>query len=351
MKNKIALSIILSISFGFSAISQTYVVQVKPAGSKDWGYANVKGELIIPAQFKKCWAFSDEGLAPIYNPEAKEFYFINLKGEKLATEISGYKLIEAFGFGLKGFENGMVPVKQGEKWGYLNTEGKLAIPCKYDDASPFNEGFATVKINEKFIVLNKQGVETGIEIPNVKDIRSFSEKLAPFKTIDGKMGFIDVNGKVAIEAQFLSVGYFNGGIAYAKTADKMVGFINKKGEWAIKPQFLDVKGYDPECGLARVKSGEVWGYVNKSGEMVNINISETLDDFFNGLAKGKKNEKVGFYNAKGEWAIEPKFDNARDFENGYAAARVGEKWGIIDKTGKWVAEPVFDDIKDVKLVK
>ena len=32
-----------------SSFAQTYVTQVKPAGNKKWGYANLKGELIIPA--------------------------------------------------------------------------------------------------------------------------------------------------------------------------------------------------------------------------------------------------------------------------------------------------------------
>jgi hypothetical protein len=351
MKNKIALSLIFFSLIGFNTFSQTYVVQVKPAGAKEWGYANTKGELIIPAQYRKCWDFSEEGLAPIYDPEVKQFYFINLKGEKLATEISGYKLIEAFGFGLKGFENGMVPVRQGEKWGYLNTEGKLAIPCKYDDVTPFNGGYAAAKTNGKFVILNKMGAETEVGVANVADIKPFSEKLAPFKTVDGKFGFIDEKGKAVIEAQYVSVGYFKGGIAWAKMPDKTVGFLDPKGAWAIKPQFADVKGFDPESGLARVKKGETWTYVNKSGEIVNINISESLDDFFNGLAKGKKNGKIGFYNAKGEWAIEPQFDGARDFKNGYAAAKMGEKWGIINKSGKWSTEPVYDDIKDVELVK
>jgi hypothetical protein len=351
MKNKIILNLLLFYFFGYTAFSQNYVVQVRPAGVKEWGYANTKGELIIPAKFRKCWEFSEDGLAPTYDPDKKQFFFINLKGEILNTEITDYKLIEAFGFGLKGFDNGLVPVRQGEKWGYLNTEGKITIPIKYDKATPFNEGFAVVKNNETYIIVNKQGKEIPVDIANIDDLKPFSEQLAPYKTTTGKMGFVDVNGKIAIEAQFLSVGYFTGGLAWAKTPEKMVGFINPKGEWVIKPQFTDAKDFDPESGFARVKSAEKWVYVKKSGEVVNISISETLDDFFNGLAKGKKNEKIGFYNPKGEWVIQPQFDGARDFKNGFAAAKIGEKWGLIDKTGKWVTEPKYDDIKDVELVK
>jgi hypothetical protein len=351
MKNKIILSTILLLGIGYLSFAQNYVVQVRPSGVKEWGYANQKGELIIPAKFKKCWEFSEDGLAPIYDPEKKQFYFINLKGEQLKTEITDFKLIEVFGFGLKGFDNGMVPVKLGDKWGFLNNQGKLIIPAKFEKVQPFKSDYTVAQNKDQFIILDKQGKEIAVSIPNISEIRAFTEKMAPFKTTDGKFGFIDNTGKVVIEAQFAGVGYFDKGLAWAKNTDKMAGFINPKGEWIIKPQFNDVKEFDPECGLARVKTGDKWAYINKAGEIININISESLDDFFNGLAKGKKNDKIGYYDAKGEWAIQPQFDGARDFKNGFATVKVGEKWGIIDKSGKWVTEPKYDDIKDVELVK
>jgi len=46
------------------------------------GYANLKGELIIPAKYQKCSEFSKEGVATIYDKDNKKFYIINLK-EKL----------------------------------------------------------------------------------------------------------------------------------------------------------------------------------------------------------------------------------------------------------------------------
>src|SRR5437868_13512548 len=75
---------------GYISFSQTYITQVRPADSKFWGYANEKGELIIPAQFKKCYKFSPEGLAVIYDTDENQYYFINTKGEKLQTEISKF---------------------------------------------------------------------------------------------------------------------------------------------------------------------------------------------------------------------------------------------------------------------
>src|SRR4030095_3855815 len=146
--------------------AQTLITQVKPAGNKYWGYANLKGELIIPAQFEKCYQFCEEGYATIYDGKARQYYFINPKGEKLSTEIASFKLNDGFGFDLDGFRDGLVGIKVGEKWGFLNSQGKIAIPAKYDHVSEFNGGFAVAKQGDTFIVLNTKGEETKIQENN-----------------------------------------------------------------------------------------------------------------------------------------------------------------------------------------
>jgi hypothetical protein len=347
MKTRLFITCVISaISTYVSA--QILVTQVKPAGSKTWGYANLKGELVIPATYGKCYRFSSEGLAPIYIPEDKQYYFINLKNERLAVEGPAFKIKDGFGFDVTGFQNGLALIKQNEKWGYINPSGKQVIAAKYDDGSDFKNGHATVKSAGKYFVINTKGEEFPVE-GSPTDVRDYSEGFAPFATLERKFGYVSADGKIAISAQFEGVGYFTNGLAWAKSGGQ-VGYINTKGEWVIKPQFTAGKDFDKESGLARVKVGEKWGYVSKTGEILNVD-SESFGDFSEGLCEGKKNGKKGFYNNKGEWVITPQFDGVRDFKNGYAAAKSGEKWGMIDKKGNWVIQPSFDGIKDMELVK
>jgi hypothetical protein len=353
MKTIIKLAFTVSLcATAFLSHSQMLVTQVKPAGGKHWGYANIKGELIIPAQFEKCYRFSPDGYATIYDGKNRQYYFINTKGEKLITEVNSFKLNDGFGFDLEGFKDGLVGVKVGEKWGFMNTSGKMAIPAKYDHVSEFNGGFAVAKKGETFIVLNTKGDENIIQDAEVHDVKDFSEGMAPYKSHGKKHGFINGEGKVSITAQFESVGYFHDGLAWAKTPAGSLGYINMKGEWVIQPQFDAGKNFDPVSGLARIKTATGnWAYVNKKGELVYVNDTDNWGDFSEGLADGKKGDKKGFYDNTGKWVIAPQFDGTRDFKNGYAAAKMGDKWGMIDKTGKWVIEPSFDGIKDMELVK
>ncbi len=342
IKSFFVLSLVLFAANGFS---QTYLTQIKSTDTKKWGYANQKGEIIIPAQFERCYEFTRDGFAAIHDKESKAFYFINLKGEKLTTQLKGIDGVE------EGFSNGLAAVKTGDKWGYLDTSGKLAIPAKYDDATVFDGGYAVAKSGNKYVVLNARGEESPVEGSGILEVKHFSEKRAPFRATDKKFGFVDEHGKVAIQAKFQSVGYFKNGLAWAKEEDAILGYIDPKGEWVIKPQFDAGREFDSGTGLARIKAADKWGYVNRSGQITNINDTEVWGDFSDGLAEGKKGGKRGFYDSKGTWVIAPQFDGVRDFKNGFAAAKMNDQWGMIDKTGKWVIKPSFAGIKDMELVK
>jgi hypothetical protein len=331
-----------------NAFSQKYLIQAKSTQNDKWGYIDIEGNFVIQPQYDKCYEFSD-GLAAVYSSKDKEFFFIAANGGKVVTDIKGFKLIDRMGFSLENFSDGLIPVRYNDKWGYLNTDGKLAIPAKYDEVQGFGSGHAGVKLGKRALIVNKAGEETAVE-GNITLIRKFSEDLAPFES-DDKFGFLDTNGKVVIKAQYESVGYFKNGIAWAKTTDGKVGYMDKTGAWVIEPQFTVGGNFDSESGMARIKTGSEWGYVNKEGNVLRVKESTVWEDFADGLAMGKKDGLFGYFNNKGEWIIKPQFDGGRDFKNGYAAAKKGKLWGMIDKSGNWVVEPKFDGIKDAELVK
>lgn len=351
MSKKMLFGLGMILMLGFGAMAQQYTILVQPAGSKDWGYCDLSGNLIIDAKYKKCIGFSEDGLAAIYDAKLKQFYFINVQGETLPTEVVDFKLIEVFGFGMKGFRGGFAAVKIGEKWGFLNTEGKLAIPAKYDKVTLFDGGFTSAQRDDKFYTLDLNGNEYPVDVPGLADLNDFSEQLASFKTDAGKVGFVNGSGTVVIQPQFQAAGDFHGGLAWAKDAGGLVGYINPQGDWIIKPMFEAGKNYDAVAGLARIKTPEKWGYVNTAGDVTYINDSDLFEDFFDGVARGRKDGKFGYFNEKMEWLVQPQFDGARDFKNGYGSVKVGELWGVIDKTGNWIIQPRFLDIKDVEIVR
>ena len=340
MKSILALSICLL--FSAQSFSQSLLAQAKSVDSDNWGYINTKGEFVIKEQFKNCHAFSEDGYAPIYDKKRKSFYFIDPTGKELATDVKTFKLKNIFGFGTKSFQDKMVGVEVGKNWGYLNTKGALVIPAKYDVANIFSDGFATVRLDKTWMIVDQKGTEIAFA-ENVVDANHFSEGLAPIRISDN-WGFAATDGSVAIKANFKSVGYFNNGLAWAKTEDGKVGFIDTKGNWVIKPKYNAAKDFSND-GLARVKL-DSWTFVDKTGKELTVPSADSFGDFSDGLAYIKTGGKVGFMNKKGDVVIDQQFDRVRDFKNGYAAVVQGEKWGFIDTKGEWVIKPQFDGVKD-----
>jgi len=248
---------------------------------------------------------------------------------------------------INGFKEGLVPFLYDRKWGYLNPKGKVAIQNKYNNVTEFDKGHAVVEYEKEYFVIDKEGNEVPVELTNIHTIKKFTEGLAPYIDKKGNFGFIDMNGKVVIQAQYEGTGFFKSGLAWARTKDGKIGFINSTGEWVIWPRFKTVHNFDEESGLARVELKRKWMYVNKMGELVLNGECSKIGDYSEGFAIAEMNNKVGFINPKQEWIIEPKYDSARNFKNGYAAVKLNGAWGLIDKQGNWVIQPTFAAIKDV----
>jgi hypothetical protein len=262
MKRKPCLIIVLFLFLGMETFSQTYTILAKPAGGKDWGYANVKGEFFIEPKFKDCISFSQDGLAAIYDGKQKRYYFIDLKGEVLPTEITDFKLFEVFLFGMKGFNDGFVAVKYKDLWGFLNTEGKLVVDATFEKVTPFNDGYASGLKGGKFYVIDENGNETPLDISGLEDVNEFNEGLASFKTT-GDLFFMN---ETDIWEDFFS------GLARGKKDGKF-GFYNSSMEWVIPPQFDGARDF--KNGYASVKKGEIWGIIDTAGNWV---VEPTWDD-------------------------------------------------------------------------
>lgn len=331
-----------------NAYSQTVLAPFNPnKDDKKWGFINEKGEVVIAATYDEVLEMSAEGLTLVR--EGKSWHIINKSNEKITVEAKEFTPVGIFGFGKRSFSNGYVIVTQSKLIGVIDAKGKTIHEFKYNGITDFENGVATAKIGKDFFILKADG--TSIPVPNVIDLDSFKDGLAPFRAANKMFGFIDANGKEVISATYQGVGYFSNGLAWAKNTDGTVGYIDKTGKMAIDAKFLAAKEFDNVVGVARVKLGEEWMYVRKNGETFKVNGATTLGDFSDGLAYAKMGEKVGFLNDKGEWVIDAKFDKVRDFQFGYAAVLVGEKWGVINKNGEFVCELQFDDIKNYVQVK
>jgi hypothetical protein len=271
--------------------------------------------------------------------------YINVEGNKLELDCSP----DAF----KNFHNGRALVKIIDKWGYINTEGKLIIPAKYKKLTHFKNDRAFVMDEEKNIYLiNPQGEEIDLNELKLDNFKEFSKGLARV-VVNGKWGFINTEGKMAIEAKYEKVGNFQNGLAWVRLGKGKTGYINKQGEIVVDPVYDAVKDFDPASGLALVKAKKEWFYIDKDRREYRFDIYK-FNDFSEGLLRADKSSdrgKYGFLNSKGEWVIEPKFESADDFKSGICRVKENGLWGVINTEGEYIIEPKYDRLEEFKSVK
>lgn len=262
--------------------------------------------------------------------------------------------------------------------GYIDKEGKIVIPPKYrywgNSGGDFFDGRAIVKNEKDGEIIDA----TGKKIADVDELRTgdFSERVATV-TVERsresgfKRGFIGLDGKIAIPAQFDSVRSFSDGLAVAVINDRY-GYIEHSGKFVIQPQFA--KAWDFSEGFARVFSKEgcyyetggpcsdivtlprklrqvdnvrsglprcEYSFVDKQGQFLSDKTFKDAKDFSEGLAPVWDGEHWGFIDRTGGLKIPFKFKNAEPFSEGLARVLVGDLWGYINASGQFVIAPQF----------
>lgn len=232
------------------------------------------------------------------------------------------------------FSEGLLLAKSENYYGFIDKQGKVAIPFKYDEALPFHDGLAAVAINGDYGYIDKHN---NTVIPFQFDkAYEFSEGLAPVQ-IDYTWKFINPKGETIIElATEISAAYpFHCGMALVMNKEDKCGFINTTGELVVPFIYDDAEIFSD--GLAMIERDGTIGYINTKGiEIIPpkfidgfdcsegfISVNETNSDGWI-VFSSDGNEATQFYN----------YDFVGQFKNGYAVAEKDGNYGIIDTQGQ-----------------
>jgi hypothetical protein len=197
------------------------------------------------------------------------------------------------------------------KYGYVDAFRTAKIQG-FDEAKPFYENRAAVRLGEQF-------------------------------------GYISTTGEMVIVPQFKRAGNFKNGFATVAVlmdaADQrrmQYGLIDSLGKYVIPPIY-DFLG-DPSEGTVVFgkDDGNVikYGLLNSSGDTL---IAPTLEDarvMSEELIAVQTKKNYGYMNAKGEMVISSNYYSAGPFKNGAATVRLAEeKYAVINTSGKIIFGP------------
>ena len=276
-------------------------------------------------------------LAPTFNSiEEKQPYFIACSKTKGCSVYNGNLQLVLKG-GYNSIElgcEGQFIVKKDGKYGVVSEKGAVILPLKYSNINSNKNGY-TVKLNEKAGLFNSEGKE-----------------IIPISYHWVYTGKIDDNIPIVAELN-----------------DNNAGYINTKNEWVIPPTYQYAFAF--RQGVARVKKGRNYMYINLKGEPViqdfdnyviqnyviepsdntyivgvrkeckymvydlNGNLLDTYDGFINNWSGNaifgvKKGGKWGYIDGYGKVIVPFEYEEVNNFSEGLASVRKDGKWGYIN---------------------
>lgn len=319
--------------------------------------------------------FSDDG----------EYVSLDLTRDAKTLIIGGYKAAKGY-----FYSDRASVMNEDNKWGFIDSSGKLVIDCQYAEQTTFSSGYSTVLKNDdkaiKYGVIDPDGNEI-IPFGKYEYIGSFSEGRCVIKE-NGKYGFADHTGSVVIQPVYEKATNFSAGYAAVKVNEQW-GAIDKDGNMVITPQFNNyfwftedgIAAFDNKqegvifidtagkrlfpdkkfksiqgfgCGLSAVaenldtdQNGNIhYSVINKHGETVFTFDCETIGVFQENMAIFKRNNLFGFVDSNGKEIVPPTYQSyaARGygFHNGYIAVQKDDKWGVIDKDNRIIIPFEYD---------
>ncbi|WP_240041286.1 WG repeat-containing protein [Paenibacillus ginsengarvi] len=314
-----------------------YPVLVKTAKGNLYGYINDQGNVVIPPQYEYALDFQPNGLAVVQAGNKQGV--INASGryvvrpvydsvssfsEGLASVIDGqgFRVIDetgrlvtpkAYSF-IGTYRDGRAVFSQTgadgqSRYGYLDREGKEAIPARYLEANDFAGGKAVVKVKDgEYALIDKDG--KSLAVYPYAFVGSMGDGLLAFqKEANGKYGYIDEKGTVIIPPRFTSAMPFEGGFAVVNTAEDYnnhYGLINKNGSFVIPAEYNEVE----QLGEGRVAVGKATDpsrpYIGSSFALADTS-GRLLTDF--------------------------RFTNITDYKDGYASVSDKKETYWIDHNG------------------
>ena len=135
----------------------------------------------------------------------------------------------------------LIPYLKGKRWGFVNAQREIVVPCMYDYVYPFSEGLALVELKRKFGYINAQG-KTIIPL-KYDQAWSFRNGRAKVEMIFGKrtdgqfkVGYIDPTGKTLIPCKYLGMTRFYDGLATIWDGN-FNGYVDAQGKVVVAPQY------------------------------------------------------------------------------------------------------------------
>jgi hypothetical protein len=308
-----------------------------------FGFLNYCGDEVIPCQFDKADIFNDgKALVKKY-----EWYFIDVYGnESEALEnIVDAKALK-YGISVAKFKNG--------KFALIDNSydvSKKVLSEYYDDISIFNKDLFRIKLGKYYGLIKLDG---SVKIDPIYDNLNSTTEQGKWMIIEQnkKVGLMDTDGNIRLKPTFESISNIqidpsiavvSLGLAKDETGVKIIDFKDLR----ISKTYQAIGEFN-KYGLAQVKDGKYFGFINTDLQVVIEPIYRSLGTFnqyglISACKDGNNNAlRCGYIKHDGTEVIPLAFDEVANFNKfGLVVVRENAK-NCSMPSGNCKVDMVFD---------
>lgn len=362
-----------------------------PIKGAKWGVIDREGNMIIKPQYDE---LSDPINGVIYVSSGGKFGFYDVEKKKLVLKPT-YNFIGAFNNldvcwvknGSK-YSNGVL---KGGKTSFINRDGKLIIPLKFEQVNTFPHSADPMESslpihsgqNSNNVLLSPFQpmpdseepylwfATKGMATPGIVDVKGTivlpekkynvvykpTDGMVRFSTTEGKKrtlrtreGFFDIaQKKEYVTDSEYKFAPFTNGISKAMKKDSTLYYFVDRNLSEISDRYTVAGNFqDGYCTVGRAKK---YGVVDHTGkEIIPLQYDGILAHFSEDLIGVKQDGKWGYITPHGEVAVPFVYDDVWTYTNGQAAVKQNGLIGVIDKKGEIVLPILWKDFKITETV-
>ena len=253
-------------------------------------------------------------------------------------------------------DNKIMPVFDGEKWGYIGSNGSVVLTPQYDEVTDFTTGgIAAVKKDGKYYTITQTGDRYGADdkesVSRIQEVLFTYGKLIIAKR-DDKYSIFDVDfNKVSDKYSFDEITRPSSGVVVGKNGSEWVIVEMEEGKQVlggIEEVAINSYGSVFANNRAMVKINGRWHLIDTSGK-------DLTEQTFDG-AKAPESEgyiavenssgRWGFINNKGEIVIDYQYLDAYSFSDLVAAVqKYNDSWIFISRFDVPISDEEFEGAK------
>jgi hypothetical protein len=316
--------------------------RMETGNAKAEEYLNVASYYYQRSNIEESMDVIKHGIAKYGTSELETFYEEN-RYANYNVKTTGYEKI------IPTLNNTYMPAFDGEKWVYIDSDGRTKKTGEFDTVVPFNaDGYAVVSENGKYKTILLNGDLYGIDETGIEDVYYMTSSGFIGKC-NGKYGYYNYDFEKTSSLEFDAITCSRNSLIAVKTGDYW-GIINSSGETVVDFTLLDVAinslGSAYYGNHAMVETNNGWHLIDASGNDIGANIysDAKAPESANGyIAVADEKGKWGFIDINGNQVIDYKYDDAKSFSDGLAAVCLGDRWEYIDDKGSVIIDISMDD--------